>query len=147
VVSQTIGLSIDARVLSSYTAFLALEPSDTVLPCLTCLDESQFTDVESDNEPSTDSSLAAYPNPFNAQTTLRVTLPPGVRPDDVSFKIFDLLGREIATFDIGALSEGGSRTFTWNGLDRSGAPVATGVYVAVFQTPQRRHMLKLLMVK
>lgn len=147
VVNQIINLSIDARVLSEYTAFLALEPSDTTLPCLTCRDETQSTNVEEAPETSPDSLLSAYPNPFNASTTLRVTMPKGARASECSFKIFNILGQEVAAFDVSDMTERATRTFTWNGATESGSPVATGLYVAIFQTPTSRHSVKLLMVK
>lgn len=39
-------------------------------------------------------ALSAYPNPFNAQTTITFDLP---RAGDVTLKLFDVLGREIET--------------------------------------------------
>jgi hypothetical protein len=51
-----------------------------------------------------------YPNPFNPSTTISFTLP---SRSFVAFKIFDLLGREVATIVSEALSAG-TYTRRWN---------------------------------
>ena len=60
------------------------------------------TDVEKDTELPTHFSLEQnYPNPFNPETTIRYTIPASLNPSkggtSVSLKVFDLLGREVAT--------------------------------------------------
>jgi hypothetical protein len=67
-----------------------------------------------------------YPNPFNPGTTIRFTLP---EPASVTVKVFDLLGREVRMLVNGNLSAGVQFTF-WDGVDKDGAPSASGVYFA-----------------
>jgi hypothetical protein len=72
--------------------------------------------------------LQNYPNPFNPTTTIRFQI---AEPSTISLKIFDLLGREVATLAIGRYSPG-NYDFQWN------APgVASGVYLCRLEvTPQ-----------
>ena len=74
--------------------------------------------------PSSFSLFQNFPNPFNATTTIPYTLPGN---GHVEIKIFDPLGREIRTLVDGEQPVGRHR-ITWDGLDNSGAPVASGVY-------------------
>ena len=60
-----------------------------------------------------------YPNPFNPGTTIRFTIP---RSADVSLKIYNLLGEEIATLVAARLSAG-SYSILWEAKDIPG-----GVY-------------------
>jgi glucose/arabinose dehydrogenase len=60
-----------------------------------------------------------YPNPFNPSTTVRFHIPVSVV---VSLKVYDMLGREVATL-LHAEKEPGEYTLRWNA-----AEVASGIY-------------------
>jgi len=63
-----------------------------------------------------------YPNPFNPKTTIKFQIP-NLRPQTaVSLKVYDLLGREIATL-VNEVKEPGAYTVQF---DASG--IASGVY-------------------
>jgi ligand-binding sensor domain-containing protein len=62
-----------------------------------------------------------YPNPFNPMTVIRYTIPQVGTQHAVSLRVYDLLGREVATL-VNATEEAGPHAVTWN------AQVATGVY-------------------
>ncbi len=83
-------------------------------------------------------TLSASPNPFNAQTRLSFTVP---RAGVVALKIYDTLGREVATLWDGAL-EAGTRT-----LNFDGAALGTGLYFARLQTDEGAITQKLLLLK
>ncbi len=70
-----------------------------------------------------------YPNPFNPSTTVRFQLPAASR---VTLKIFDVLGREVATLVQSDLPAGYHQT-VWNGADDSGARVSSGMYLLTMQ--------------
>ena len=93
-VNSILESSIASRVLSLYTAFLALEPNDTLKACLTCLDETRIgVDVEEDTRGErSDSAFVAYPNPFNPVTNIKFSIP---KPENVYLKVYDMLGKEI----------------------------------------------------
>ena len=61
-----------------------------------------------------------FPNPFNPVTTIQFTLP---KTDYTLLKVYDLLGREIATLAEGEI-EAGTHTYQF-----SGANLASGVYL------------------
>jgi hypothetical protein len=66
-----------------------------------------------------------YPNPFNPVTTIRYDL---AEISDVRLVIYDLLGREVIAL-LNKKEEAGFKSVVWDGLDNSGNPVSTGVYI------------------
>ena len=66
---QVVNLSLENRVLSRFTAFLALEPS-LQTPCMNCVDESSTSTSDDDNEKNIVSKV--FPNPFSDQLTLEI---------------------------------------------------------------------------
>lgn len=83
------------------------------------------TDVTEIEVLPTEYSLSQnYPNPFNPETTIKFTLP---QKQNVSLKIYDVLGREIKSLIQGEFNAG-VHTSRWNGTDNFGAKVATGIY-------------------
>jgi Ca-activated chloride channel family protein len=149
IIKQILETSLRERVLSRYTAFLALEPSDTVKVCQDCKDESiLISSVASrEKEVPDDSLLSAYPNPFNAATTLSVRLPGHVKSENVSLKIYNLVGQVVRTFDLATNSTNRTYQFTWDGRNDAGQIAATGTYFLMLKTPVNRKTLKLVMMK
>jgi len=83
-----------------------------------------------------------YPNPFNAQTIIRFSLP---ELETVTVKVLDLLGRHVRTLvDNRKLS--GEQQVRWDGRDDSHSPVATGVYLVQLTVAgsSRTHQMTLL---
>lgn len=68
--------------------------------------------------------MANYPNPFNPETRIGYGLP---EQSDVVVRIYDVAGREIAVL-AGGVQSAGFHSVVWNGTNRSGATVASGVY-------------------
>lgn len=75
--------------------------------------------------PTTFSLGVNYPNPFNPSTTIPFALP---EESQVKLTIYDILGREVITL-VNARVPAGSRQAVWNGRDRYGNLVASGVYI------------------
>jgi len=65
------------------------------------------------------------PNPFNPGTTIGYEL---TQPGQVSLRIYDLLGREVAVPVDGIMNTGHHEAY-WNGRDSNGKPAASGVYL------------------
>jgi flagellar hook assembly protein FlgD len=66
-----------------------------------------------------------YPNPFNPETTVAFQLPAG---SDISISIHNLLGEDIDTL-VSGYHEPGFYTIRWNGTDRNGNRVPSGMYL------------------
>ena len=147
---QIVSLSVRERVLSKFTAFLALEPNDTLPACKTCRDESGGTTAVQDPKAvvlTQDSLLAVYPNPFNASTVISVRLPSGVKPDEVSLRIYNILGQLVRTFDTAGLDMAAPTRVTWDARNDHGAAQSSGTYLLVLQSPKGNMVKRLLLVK
>jgi len=79
-----------------------------------------------------------YPNPFNATTVFRFGLPTATRG---SLRLYDILGREVATLADGVLSAGEHR-LVWDG-----SHCAAGVYLAVLSGDNFRVVQKAVLLK
>ncbi|NOY61343.1 MAG: T9SS type A sorting domain-containing protein [Calditrichaeota bacterium] len=79
-----------------------------------------------------------YPNPFNPSTTIRFGLP---QKSDVNLKIFDLLGREVATLIDKTMSAGEYKVI----FEAEGLP--TGVYFYCIRASGFSRVKKLTLVK
>jgi len=67
-----------------------------------------------------------YPNPFNAGTTIPFTLT-GSHPREVRLEVFDILGRQVRVL-LNETLPAGRQQVNWDGTDRRGDAVASGVY-------------------
>ncbi|MBI4535209.1 MAG: T9SS type A sorting domain-containing protein [Ignavibacteriae bacterium] len=78
------------------------------------------TDVRpTDEVPAVFALEQNYPNPFNPTTTIKFSIP---HTSDVTLKVYDLLGREVATL-LNDTKPMGTYEVTWNA-----ANLASGVY-------------------
>jgi hypothetical protein len=66
-----------------------------------------------------------YPNPFNVETTIRFEM---IHGSTVNIQIYDMLGRKIRTL-VQEFYETGHYAVTWDGRNKVGIPVASGVYI------------------
>ena len=80
--------------------------------------------------PSEYSLSQNYPNPFNPITKMNYALPKRSR---VIISIYNVLGQEVTTL-LHKEQDYGYHTVTWNGTDRIGKQVASGVYFARLTT-------------
>ncbi len=147
IISEILDVSISERVLSQYTAFLALEPSDTVQPCLDCRDESgltALTDVQAKN--FADSLIQVSPNPFNNQTTILLTLSEKTNPNDVSASIYNILGQAIYKFNLSS-ENGNEIRLVWDGKNQAGNNLSSGTYFLIVKVKDKVFKKKLLLLK
>ena len=90
-----------------------------------------------------------FPNPFNAVTTLRFSLP---EESSVSIAVYDLLGQKITTLSERVRYVAGNHAIIWDGRDQNGKLMSTGVYFyrmeafqsgsAIYQDARKLIMLK-----
>ncbi len=84
-----------------------------------------------------------YPNPFNPSTLISYNL---ARPGQVSLKIYNMLGQEINQL-VSAYQSSGRYTLMWDGTNRHGRPVGTGMYFYVLKTDDTVSTRKMLLLK
>lgn len=70
-----------------------------------------------------------YPNPFRLQASDRTIFALGLpREAVITAVIYNILGQEVLRIADDLRSQAGVRTIAWNGRDRSGMPVGSGIY-------------------
>ena len=80
-----------------------------------------------------------YPNPFNSNTTIRLTINRPIQ--NSSLFIVDILGQKVETLFIGDLDVG-QYNYKWNSTQNS-----SGIYFAIFNTINSRYTHKLTLIK
>jgi hypothetical protein len=88
-------------------------------------------------------SLRTYPNPFNPTTQIRFKLPAA---GAVSLRIYDVNGRLIRELSQEQFSAG-EHTISWDGIDRHGLPVSSGMYFAELVFGKARSVTKLALIR
>ena len=128
--------------------------NDTILKLFGIYEDSLFvfsfdssTDIADDNDhnpiPSEFSLGQNYPNPFNLSTTIKYSLP---SRSDVTFAVYNLLGRKIYTRNF-TDQPAGDYTVVWNGCDRYGREVASGIYFYLLKSGEFTDSKKMLLLK
>ncbi len=84
-----------------------------------------------------------YPNPFNPATVIRYQLPEKAR---VTLTVYDIGGSEVKTL-VRALQSPGSYEIQWDGTNRAGAAVASGVYLYRLAAGAYKATGKMLLVR
>ncbi len=84
-----------------------------------------------------------FPNPFNPSTKIAFELPKG---SHVSLIIYDVLGRKVAEIANQNYPAGYNET-TWNGLNRNGEQVSSGVYFYRITADRWSAAKRMLMLK
>jgi hypothetical protein len=68
-----------------------------------------------------------HPNPFNPRTAIRFDVPAGAGRVPVRLTVYDVRGRLVRVLADETRAPG-THVATWDGRDRNGAPVSSGVY-------------------
>jgi len=84
-----------------------------------------------------------YPNPFNLGTQILFELPKNCK---VSLKIYNLVGQVVETLIDGRMRQG-VHVLHWNGKDRLGREVASGIYFVNLTTEDNVSTKKMILVK
>lgn len=84
-----------------------------------------------------------YPNPFNPETEIRFQLPAA---DHVVIKIVNARGQEIRTL-VNDQYEAGFHSVRWDGKDKNGTPVSSGVYLYQLQAGAFSKVMKMSLVR
>ena len=108
-----------------------------------------------------------YPNPFNHRTNIRYSLPSSEHREEsteqraqggeerkastlhalrTTLKIYNILGQEVRTL-VDELKELGYYTVSWDGMDRHGNEVASGVYFYRLKAGNFIHIKRMVLLK
>ncbi len=84
-----------------------------------------------------------YPNPFNPETDISLSLP---EKTQVSLIIYNILGEKVKTL-VNREMEAGIHSIHWDGKDEAGNSVATGVYFYRLKTENFDQTRKMVLMK
>jgi hypothetical protein len=82
-----------------------------------------------------------FPNPFNPSTIIRFSIPDAAKRTFVSLRIYDALGREVATL-VNKEMERGQYDVPWNA-----GSLSSGIYFCKFQSDRVTFIRKMLLMK
>jgi hypothetical protein len=105
---------------------------------------SVSSDALSENEPQSFSLEQNYPNPFNKTTVIEYQLS-ATHPTRVVMKIYNIAGQEIVIL-IDDNQDSGLYCTTWNGMDKFGRKVSSGIYFCRLNVGSSRQTKKLLLI-
>ncbi len=105
--------------------------------------EPGLTAVASESAVAARLSLAGRPTVFAASTTLTFEL---AETERVRLVVFDVLGRQVQTL-IDGVEIAGAHAVTWNGTDRRGRRLASGVYFAALESAAGTSTTRLVLTR
>jgi hypothetical protein len=86
--------------------------------------------MDSKNKPVTFNLFQNYPNPFNPTTTIFYSI---AKPAKVQLTIYNIKGSEIVRL-VDETKESGIYHVNWNGMDKSGQLLSSGIYIYQLET-------------
>ena len=89
-------------------------------------------------------ALHSYPNPFNAETTIRYSL---MESGEVNLSIVDLNGREVQQLVEKKTQGAGHHQISWRAQSESGNAVPAGIYFVRLQQNDQTNTHKILLLK
>ena len=136
---------IDMLVNSSYSVTTPAENYGTLYFAVVAADQEGTSGVITDDLTKPDSYrlLMNYPNPFNAVTKIYYTLP---EPSTVALRIYTLQGRLVKTL-VNERQSAGYYGFNWDGTDRAGKAVGSGIYIYQLQANDQVMSRKMILMK
>jgi len=102
-----------------------------------------ITPDEDNNIPQKIELAQNYPNPFNPITTIGFALP---ETQHAELIIYNLLGQQVKVL-VNAELPAGRYEFQWNGTNRSGTEVSSGIYFYMLKAGDQRFVHKMLFKK
>ena len=85
-----------------------------------------------------------YPNPFNSQTIISYYL---TEESVVSLHIYSITGHFVTAIINKEMQNSGEHRYTWNGADREGQQVATGIYFYELYVDDYRESKAMIIIK
>lgn len=103
----------------------------------------EVAEIETPVLPEEFSLSQNYPNPFNPTTTIEFSLP---RSGYVVLDVYDIMGRRVITLADEYLNAG-LKKVVWDGRDRNGHEVASGMYLYRLQSGDFSLTKKMILLK
>ena len=100
-------------------------PFNGEAPDLGAFESNFITSIEEYTISENFQLLPNYPNPFNPTTTITYSLQ---KAEKITLTIFNSIGQHLRTLIDSESRRAGTYTVTWDGRDKSGRLVSTGVY-------------------
>jgi len=125
---------------------------EKIYDALICCPESegksrmkQFLDqiLDKENMPRRFEVSQKYPNPFNATTVIRYSLPQDCQ---VEIRLFNILGQKVRTL-VNEYQAAGYKRVTWDGKDDQGQEVGSGIHFYQVKAESFSCTCKLLLLK
>jgi len=135
------GISIDLRKQTHYQYLSNEKSAPRTFQLL--VGESEALD-QFESIPVSFKLFQNFPNPFNAQTKIRYSIP---NPAHVNIRIYNLQGELITELLNQHLQIAGYHTITWDGKDQSTEFVASGIYILKITTKGFTEVKKLIYLK
>ncbi len=152
-INDIIDKSIDNRILSTYTAFLCLEPGmldriENITENGQIIDDWFEGPVATDVETAagTETEINAYPNPFTERVNIEIQLSETISRENIQLEIYDLFGKRIKVFNIDDFNGESEFKLTWDATDDSGISVSKGTYLFICSTAEGRITRKLVVM-
>ncbi|OQX74138.1 MAG: hypothetical protein B6D61_11860 [Bacteroidetes bacterium 4484_249] len=89
------------------------------------------------------SNLICYPNPFKDKATIEYTLG---KKSMVDVSIYNMRGQKIKTLN-NKILQAGKHTHTWDGTDKIGKEVNSGIYIIRLAASRQKHSCKITYMK
>jgi len=84
-----------------------------------------------------------YPNPFNPTTTISFNL---AKDTDVTLQVYNIKGQLVNTL-INETYTAGEHSVVWNGKDKRGSTVSSGVYLYKLKTTDHTDVKRMMLIK
>ncbi len=112
------------------------------------LDSANVVGIENENNTVINNFelLQNYPNPFNPNTNIAFAVPNDMVGEKVVLKVYDVLGREVATLLNGVLQPGVTRV-QWNGKNDAGKDATSGIYFYTIKAGDKVQSRKMMLMK
>ncbi len=148
-IQEIIDLSIEERVLTDYTAFLALDLENGGEPCVECWEFEEWIvySTDDDLEDQLKIKIAAFPNPFSDQVKVTIELSEGLSVDEAELSIFDAFGKNVLNQKLNDLTDFGKSEWTWNGQNSNGQSLPSGIYYMMIKTEKGAQTVKLTLMR
>lgn len=166
-ISNIIDKSVRYRVLSNYTAFIALEPGmdslfndnnnnnnngngGSTTDGLTNMGDvgKEYTSVQQQILGLLQDSIRTrvYPNPFHDRTKIELTLGnfQMMTRIKMTLSVYDITGKQVAVFKPEELFFNGQLTLDWDGKDSSGTDLPKGIYYLNIRTSTFNQVVRLI---